>query len=202
MSFAHPEQIMKNLVIAFSLTLLSACANAEEMVFGFVMGKRIEAPECPSKTIAGKKYFEVMSSYTCAWNEEHKPNDLFPSRIIVLAKDSAPSFMKGLFRAYLKDGLFIGARFATFGINSQDETFTQLANKYGQPSSINRSQVQNLAGATFEAITAEWRHDNIVVTLNGVTDKIDLGEVRIETDEFFNAKAQQTKQRLKTEIKL
>lgn len=193
---------MKTFAIALSLALSSQYAYAEESVFGFLIGKRIEAPECPSKTIAGRKYFDVLSPYTCAWDEERKPNDLLPSRIVVLAADSAPPFMKGLFRAYLKDNLFAGARFSTFGIKSQEEAFVQLTGKYGQPSSITKSKVQNLAGASFEAITAEWIRDEIVVTFRGVTDKIDLGEVQIETKEVFGMKAQQEKQKSKSEIKL
>lgn len=193
---------MKTLAIALSLLLSSLYAYAEETVFGFAIGKRIEAPECPSKIIAGRKYFNVISPYTCAWDEERKPNDLLPSRIIVLATNSAPPFMKGLFRAYLKDDLFAGARFSTFGIKSQDETFAQLTGKYGEPSSIIRSKVQNLAGASFEAITAEWRRNDIVVIFKGVTDKIDLGEVQIETKEVFGMKTQKEEQKSKSEIKL
>jgi hypothetical protein len=191
---------MKNTAFILSLALFSTYAQAEESIFGFTIGKRIEAPECPSKTIAGRKYFDVMSPYTCAWNEEHRPNDPLPSRIVVLAKNTSPSFMKGLFRAYIKDDTMVGVRFSTFGVSTQEDTFVQLTAKYGKPSSITKSKAQTLVGASFEAINAEWRRDGIVVLFSGVTDRVDIGEVRIETNEFFNMKAQQSEQKSKLDL--
>ena len=200
---AMRDRPVKRIVSLVTLALASTFLYAEETVFGFTLGKRIEAPECPSKTIrGGTKLFDVISKFTCMWDVEQRKDDVLPSRTVVLAFDSAPRFMKGLFRAWLRDDLFVGAEFYTYGIQSQDEAFGQLTTKYGKPTHISKSRVQNLAGASFDAITAEWRRDNLIVLFNGVTNRIDLGEVRIETLELAELRKQQVKEKAKSEIKL
>ena len=190
---------------AVLLVVSAFCAGpaySQDIIFGFTFNTPIEAPECPFRLIGGKKYHEVTSPFTCFWPVEARPGDPLPSHTVVISTAIAPRYMKGLFKAYVQDEKLVGVRFFTFGIHSQEQTLSQLKQKYGEPLSTTQRKVQTAAGATFEAISAQWRTETVSVNFEGVIDRIDLGEVTVDTTEFFRRRRQEAQKKGSTEVKL
>lgn len=149
-----------------------------------------------------KEALSSTSDFTCAWSIENKAGDILPSRTIVLETKNAPKFMKGLFKASVRDDLLVGVRFYTFGVHTQSLAFEQLKQKYGEPISFTRREVQSTNGTKIEAISAQWRSKTIVVVFEGVIDRIDLGLVTIETEDFFKMRSLEVRRKNSIEIKM
>jgi len=189
-------------VLLVASAICAGPAYAQDTIFGFTFNEPVEAPECPFRSIGGKKYHEVKSDFTCFWPVETKAGDPAPSRTVVISNSNAPRYMKGLFKAYIQDEKLVGVRFFTFGVHSQEQTLSQLIQKYGEPLSATKRRVQTAAGATFEAVSAQWRTETVAVNFEGVIDRIDLGEVTVDTREFFTRRLHEVQKKGSTEVKL
>lgn len=177
---------MYKFVIAAIFSISSSLSLANILVFGFELGKPLIAPECAFRMVGNLKLYESLSIDQCVEDAKIKTHEPTESALVRLGKDSSPLFMKGLFRAYLKDGVFVGASFSTFGIHTQNSTFDALKEKYGKPTKLTKIKMQNSAGATFDVIFAEWKNKTVHVSFKGVDEQIDLGSVDISTPELLN----------------
>ena len=105
-----------------------------------------------------------------------------PLRSVWFPPKEAPTIVKNWnFLAVEQDGKLVGVRFYTYGISGQDLTLKTLTDKFGEPTRKETHKVGNLGGATADAVVAVWEKPDVVVHLDGVTDRLDFGEVWIET---------------------
>jgi hypothetical protein len=192
----------RNLLLFLSLALSANASLAQDTIFGLQFNKPIQLPECPYRTAAGMKLYQVTSEFTCAWAVEQKSRDPLPSRTVVIDSKNAPKYMKGLFKAYVQGEALVGLRFFTFGIHSQDATLAQLKQKYGEPIALSRRAVQTAGGAAVEAVSAQWLSETIAVSFEGIVERIDLGEVTIDTSEFLKLRLQETQKKNSSEVKM
>ena len=79
------------------------------------------------------------------------------------------------------DGVLEGLGFNTGGISSQDYVMEKLKEKYGEPTAFTPLKIQNRLGASFDAVTAEWSFDNLIVKFNSAEGQITSGLINIDS---------------------
>lgn len=168
--------------LAILLAATSWSFGQSLVAFGFELGKPLDLPECPFKMSSGIKLYEIAPSNTCA--EEAKPLNGYdqPVRRITFSQTEAPVIVKN-WRAFPleEDGNLIGLHFLTPGANAQQVVLDQFKEKYGPPTRVTSRQLQNAMGASFEAISAVWQLPLLRISFEGITGKIETGEVFIDT---------------------
>ena len=100
------------------------------------------------------------------------------------------------------NGVLIGLHFLTPGVSAQETALEQLKQKYGEPTSLSTRTVQNAFGAKFEAISAVWELKGLRVSFEGVTGKIETGEVLVDLPDATALRKQWTGSRSSQERKL
>jgi hypothetical protein len=173
-------------IIAFAFICVSTAAHADTTVFGFTLDQPLVLPECAYKMIPPgqpPKLYDVLNiKETCFQEPRMNPEYGVSLRSVWFPPKEAPIIVKNWnFLAVEQDGKLVGIRFYTYGVIGQEQTLKTLTDKFGEPTRKGIHKVGNLAGATAEAIVAVWEKPDVVVHLDGVTDKLDLGEVWIET---------------------
>jgi hypothetical protein len=95
-------------------------------------------------------------------------------RMLVFPKDSVPPILQSDF------ALFV-VTIQTKGVQNESELLSQLLTKYGAPSIRVTRGVQNLAGAKFDSVHAEWRFPSLVVLFEGTSGTLTSGSLTIAT---------------------
>lgn len=159
------------------LVLFAGSASAADMtVFGLPLGAPLTVSECERHKFSPYPYIPSMSG-PCF--ERVTGNPYFwikypPSQSPKLA-------FLGAVVATVIDGNLEGVHFSTMGNRNGDIVFAELVKKYGEPTTLERRPVQTRAGAKLETINAEWKLDDLRVTFEETTDRIDRGMVMIHT---------------------
>jgi hypothetical protein len=89
--------------------------------------------------------------------------------------------------ATVVDGNVEGIKFGTFGVRNATSVLDALTTKYGKPTDLTTSKVQNGYGASFDAITAVWllpasSDPKLTVVFRSVCEStLDEGCVTIDT---------------------
>lgn len=192
------------LLVGFATGAGDSFADDAVSIYGFEFGRPIALPECePDATlsrISGKKTYPVFSKFDCQ-KEAAQGGDPAPTVEINWGTNNWPLGVKwGRALATLVDGNLAGFHFSTTGANSQEFVMSELTKKFGQPTSVTRQPVQNLAGASFNAINAVWSGGPVTVTFYGIMSKLDQGEVYIDIPEV--AKLRETNLRSRTGPKM
>lgn len=176
-------------------------------VLGLRLGAEFALPECPIDAPVNsylspryKHPHEMKGAMPC-FQQGYSPKPGF-----VLDKNYASvdvvidQLPAGLRQDYLSvkviDGKIENVSIATYGLNSQAGVLDLLTEKYGTPTVLNRSKVQNRMGAEFDQIDAEWKFSDLSVMFVGMGSKIDMGIVDISTpiaDAVATAKREQEK---------
>lgn len=171
------------LLLAIMLTAAPAYAG-DIQIFGFRFGYPLELPECPYRRAATlpTKLYEILVPTTCYWDANQHSDFATPVKRIVFSEKEAPAIVKNWQMLALElNGRIAGIQFLTGGINTQEIVLAQLISKFGPPTSSSKRSIQNAYGAVFEAVDVSWKADDIIVTFEGVIDRIDFGRVRVET---------------------
>jgi hypothetical protein len=72
-------------------------------------------------------------------------------------------------------------QFQTAGVSTANDVFEALKIKYGAPTKAEQVKVKTMQGAEFSAPTAQWKFDNLTVLFEGVSGRVDQGQVIIAT---------------------
>jgi hypothetical protein len=175
---------IKAILVAWLAVAASVTYADEISVFGFELGKPLALPECVVAMMGtrGIKMYESIGKATCV--EDARTLDGYdrPMRRIVFGRNEAPTIVKN-FRIYPLEeaGVVIGLHFLTAGVGVQSLVMEQLQEKFGPPTTKRLLPVQNLNGAVFDSMQAEWRVGNVAVTYVGAAGRMDVGEVFIDT---------------------
>ena len=153
-------------------------------IFGFEFGKPISLPECPYKLYGGSKSYEIFPPTTCI-QDAHALNGYGqPVRRITFSKQESPLIVKNWTAFPLEaNGVLIGLHFLTPGLSAQEIALSQLKQKYGEPTRSGFHQVQNAMGATYESQSATWETNALRISFEGMTTRIETGEIIIDTPE-------------------
>jgi len=171
-------------ILAATLTIPCIAAPSSQTIFGFELGKPVSLGECPYRMIGTYKAYEAMPQNTCV-EEAHPLNGYgVPVRRVIFSTNENPLIVKNS-RAFLLEngGVLIGFHFLTRGYGVQDIAFSQLKEKFGKPTSVDKGVVQNLAGAKFSSISAQWKFNNLHITFDGMSGNIESGEVFFDLPE-------------------
>ncbi|MDR3409665.1 MAG: hypothetical protein P4L87_01765 [Formivibrio sp.] len=91
-----------------------------------------------------------------------------------------PDFPKWAKEASLvttKNGKIISAMAVTKGVTVQDDLYQMLVVRYGKPTHVKRTAVQNRMGATFQKIDVLWAKSWGSVTFESFGDNLDEGSI-------------------------
>jgi len=166
------------------LCLTALASNAQNSVFGFELGKPLTLSECPFKVVAGSKMYDVIPRSTCVQDAGPLNGYKIPVRRIIFGRDEAPPIVKNWTAFPLEiNGNLVGFHFLTPGAAAQELALSQLTQKYGQPTSTSNRLMQNAMGASFNSTSATWELTNLRVKFDGITTKIETGEVYIDLPE-------------------
>jgi hypothetical protein len=94
------------------------------------------------------------------------------------------------------DGKVERLSFATDGMHAQQAVLDALVRKFGKPRSTERRPMQNLMGAQFVSIVADWAADSYTVEFEGIEHSLDTGRVNVKSRAWHEA-AQRSYKRLK-----
>jgi len=168
-------------------------ASEPARVFGYEFGKPLQLPTCPYKNIfpgSAEVMYDTPTATTCL-EKPHSVNGYgVPVRRLEFSHADAPTIVKNSSMIVLElNGVLVGIQFFTYGVKSQELTLDQLTAKYGKPSQINKSTVQNAYGAAFESISAKWVLPSVAVDFNGTVGNLDSGTVIIDSPEGSQMRA-------------
>jgi hypothetical protein len=190
------SQVFANAFAAFLLaTALCGPTVAQEMsVFGISLGEPLALPECeksePPSSANGYRYEPRPKPRQACFISlaELKIHD----RVAIdFPENERPTVTRGGgwfgVEATLIDGKVEGIKFGTFGIRNDSLVLEALTTKYGKPTDLITSKVQNGFGASFDVSTASWLLPGpvdpklTVVFRSSCSDKLDEGCVTIDT---------------------
>jgi hypothetical protein len=169
-------------------------------VFGIMtLGKPLAIPQCEKLKPTKKAipFYDPAPKTTCfkhreIWGEER----IWPDQVssgsvdVVFPALNGPAIVSGS-AVYVNviDGNLEAIQFETGGYSAQDEVLSQLKKKYGEPSRAWDEERKNLMGASFGAHKALWSLPDLVVTFDGMGEKVDSGQVNIYTRKGWDAAA-------------
>lgn len=85
------------------------------------------------------------------------------------------------------DGTIHRVWFWTRGLKFQQDDLARLIDKFGKPTKVDRKNLQNAFGASFESMSASWDLGDSVVSFESYTDDINTGMLVLETNEGAEA---------------
>jgi hypothetical protein len=181
-------RVKKTPIFVAFFFLANIASAADFNVFGFEIGKPLGIPECKRHPLDPNIYAEYQQ-VTCE-NPEPNADHGYTHNIVRFSTSDRPRMVKGnLFYAIESQGVLIGARFDTNGIQYQNAIFSDLKAKYGKPTALRTSGAQNGFGASFGVIHAIWKRPGLIVIFDGATDELDEGSVTIDTPEAAKIRA-------------
>jgi hypothetical protein len=177
----HLFHIRHSHIFLAAAMAITVPASAQS-VFGFEFGKPLVLPECEFKQYAKIKAYDPLPEQTC-FHEPFLINTYkIPVRRIIFGKSEHPDIVKYWQIIALEiDNTLQGIEFFTLGASSQDAVLDSLTKKFGKPSSVSTKSVQTATSAPFQAIHATWKTDTLIVTFDGITDRLDRGQVFIDS---------------------
>jgi len=133
-------------------------------VFGISVGRPVDSfPEC---------YLEQDETRVCTYID--------PKMSIVALRPTRPSWVTSNAILSVKDGLIASFYVRTNGVEGQDEAFNYLVRLLGKPAHRTLVPKQNLLGARFISITADWTtKDKVAVFFDGIDKKFDEGSISV-----------------------
>lgn len=155
-----------------------------DSVFGIEMGKKIELPECPYKTYGGSKFknYDVMPKITCVTDAHPLNGYKVNPREVVFSQDEAPPIVRNWTMFVLEiDEKAEGFHFLTNGISTQNEVLALLTKKFGRPTSLTHHSVVTATSSPLDSIDATWDLPAVQVIFWGSINRIDRGEVMIDS---------------------
>lgn len=192
---------MKRYIAALVLwSCWSTISAAGPTIYGFEFGKPIALPDCPVdesiSKILGRKDYKTIPNAHCAKDVRTFPTEPLPVVEIHWPQDKGPAGMSWN-RAFasVMDGGLVGFKFFTMGVRNQDLMLSRLTEKFGKPTTLTTERVQNIGGAAFDSITATWRGADLDVTFYGTVDKLDNGEVYIDTPQVTKLRTEHLRSR-------
>ena len=155
---------------------------------GLTFGQPITMKECPSEILL-RDYRNYKSDMGLkpedkpCWKHTYRGKPLEPlpqsGKVNVIASADYPG-VKDI-TAQLVNGSVEGITLITYGKNWQDRIFDNLRQKYGSPSTNETTTEQNMMGAKFSNIVAEWKFTNLSVRFAGIMSDIYTGIVSAST---------------------
>ena len=164
------------LLVVVSLWAVPSQAEDRLTAFGFEIGKPLYLPECefnPVLKYSGpqKKICMEPRGLTSSFVSVHFPSNERPS---LLSTDA------------VSVKLFIGnleaLGFGTKGFESKETVLQTLEQKYGKPTRLIETKVQNRLGAKFDSFLATWEFADLYVEYEPIyMGSMTEGFIRIET---------------------
>lgn len=155
---------------------------------GIAFGQPITMKECPSESIL-KDYRSYKHDASLnpedkpCWKHTYRGKPLEPlpqnGEVNIITSTDYPG-VKGI-TAQLVNGSVEGITLITYGKNWQDRIFENLSQKYGTPSANETTTEQNMMGAKFSSIVAEWKFTNLSVRFAGIMSDIYTGIISAST---------------------
>ena len=192
-----PMQVASNVnwkltvrVLAFLIAALSATgANAQTTFYGITFGQPLAVPECQVQKIGNMSSYVISAPFLCYrqgglafLDVKHGASIANSDVTLHWPSTQGPSMAKaGVLRVRLVDGVVHGVSMGTHGHLNQQQVFSELVGKFGQPVNVHSLPLQNLFGVKVEGIVARWQDGDVSVTFDGILDKIDHGRVVLET---------------------
>lgn len=179
----------------FVLVFLTAgvsIATDLRSVFGFTFGAPIDLPECRFETsvTSGYKVYAEYQLQTCLEAKNEHAGKVVERSLHFSSEDMPKIISGGFVEIMTSDDALIGVRFATSGIKDQAAVLQDLRSKYGVPTSVYTTSVQNSFGATYKVIHAKWKLRGLSVSFDGARDTLDAGRVYIDTPEAVKARVE------------
>lgn len=191
---------MKRLLPIAVLCSLATSVGAVDMkVLGFQLGTRIALPECKvsshvyiSPRLPNYKLYADKQKTTCIDEQRSPQKGKFGTRSIRLSEADTPQTVKGAqLGAFDSDGILVGISMSTYGVINQQFDLNQLTVKYGKPTRLSTTTVQNPFGARYEIIHARWWDlDGLSVSFDGSIGLLDEGLIVIDTQEATIGRAE------------
>ncbi|CAN5686819.1 hypothetical protein BH20ACI3_BH20ACI3_08280 [soil metagenome] len=184
----------KLLTTVLLATVCTTAAAQDMSVFGIPLGQRLALPEC-------EKSETPSSANGYRYEPRPKPRQAcfislaelnIRDRVAIdFAENEKPSVTIGGgwfgIEATVIEGNIEGIKFGTFGIKNASSVLDALTTKYGKPTDLTTSKVQNGFGASFDVFTAFWMLPGpvdpklTVVFWSSCSSKLDEGCVTIDT---------------------
>lgn len=189
-------------LVATLSTLAPACSAQENQIFGLTIGKPVVIPICIGDYVKKKPTSGLCSSHPSATKE----NSTYTGPIAILfAPRLLPAWVDedagiGGISATLIDGALASAEIYTYGDEVKNVTLAALTEKYGKPSSVAPTTLQNNYGAEFTASTYRWKTAALAVEFRNIYVYLNKGLLRIETHEALalrNAEMEKLRQKIK-----
>lgn len=173
--------------------------RADASVFGLMkIGEKFTLPECPQASYGGYKitveaacWKNIRTSYDYSAQKKKKKKDdaatpapmgMTDTVFVAFPFSEQPTLSKNSDIVVLViDGVLEGVGFNTSGVSNQEFVVKKLKEKYGEPTVYNPIKVQNRLGATFEAVEALWKFDNLTVEFKSAEGSLDSGLVNIDS---------------------
>jgi hypothetical protein len=93
-----------------------------------------------------------------------------------------PAMSKGnLLAGWMLDGKLEEIEFSTIGVNDYQLMLDELTKKYGTPTWMQPTEVQNVYGAKLKSGIVGWSFSNLGVVFQGTWQRLDEGRVTIST---------------------
>lgn len=145
-------------------------------LLGVTIGHPLNLPACPGLVMNDR----VRIVQTCTESGTQMISGRIVNHRIGLPSDQVPGFLRDrYFSAGVIDGRVETVLIFTNGISGQEAAYSQLVEKYGEPSDRRVQPVQNRLGARFEVIRATWNVGDLTVRFTGAgaVDQLDRGSI-------------------------
>jgi hypothetical protein len=189
---------IRNFLLFVSAICMSATATAADLsIFGLQISRPFTLPECSFKKISKSLNFynendQIQGACYRQFSDSDCGKGINPSEATVYIRwprGHEPELVSGYdLRVSVINGNLERVVFSTLGAISQQRDMDALAEKFGQPKTTAKPIVQNVYGATSQAISAEWRIDDVVVLFDSTQNALGKGSVSIETDKSISAR--------------
>lgn len=127
------------------------------------------------------KRYEPLPQTTCFEDFRRVNTYGKPIRRVSFGRNEAPSWLRNFSLNLLEiDGLVQGIEFFTSGLSVESVVLDRLIEKFGKPTKQSVREVRNLSGGIFQTMTAIWMTDDLLVSFEGTTDRVDSGRVTID----------------------
>ena len=131
---------------------------------------------------------------------KNRPGQPLPEEASILLDLTEDRVPRPLHRSDIKATIVAGKIEAviirTSGLEDQAEVLDMLTVKYGKPTSVDRVDLQNAHGASYQSVDAKWEFDDLRVSFLGLAGRTDLGGVIIKSPraiEWENAREAEAK---------
>lgn len=171
-----------------------AQASGEHSLYGVKLREAIQHPECALRKGVQPEQTDLFYLDRYATHRYTDPTcfqlvkggaaegGAGNSYVIVRLSGSSMA-VRGQMDVFLEHERVRSIKMWTEGIQSQEEDFAALVQKFGRPSTVKRTNVHNGYGARFQAMHATWKLKGAVLSLNTNTGSIDRGLLELMTSE-------------------